>query len=230
VSEIVALARFQAAGYVRSLRALYPLIAVLLLMGVMFADVWGGDAKRMVSAFADMAALMFPIWAFAAQGVLDNQPDTQRDLSGIAAGTKARWISAGLVTAYGVNVALALIPMGWLLGSSAVLGGDPTVMVLGSVLLLLAALPASLVGAWTCRALLPKPSAAVLALLMSCVVILLLGIGPLRWITVPMIGWMSAASTGIDAFTGAFPLVALQIVVWSAVVGAGYVLVRRTRP
>lgn len=230
MSEIIALARFQATGYVRSLRALYPLIAVVLLIAIMFSDVWGGDAKRMLPAFADTAALMFPIWAFAAQGALDSQPDVQRDLSAVAVGTKSRWISAGLLTAYLVNVALAVLPLGWLLGASAVLGASPTVMLLGTALHLLAAIPATLIGAWTCRALLPKPSAAVLALLTSCVVLLLLSIGPLRWVSVPMIGWMRAAGVGADAFAGAFPLVAVQILLWSAVVGAGYVGVRQLRP
>lgn len=230
MTEIIALGRFQATGYVRSLRALYPFIAVVLLIGVLFADVWGGDAKRMLPAFADMAAMMFPIWAFAAKGLIDSQPDAQHDVSAVAVGTKARWIAGGLLTAYVVNLALAILPLGWLVSSSLYLGVDAGVITLGVLLHLLAALPATLVGAWTTRALLAKPSAAVLALLTACVGLLLLSIGPLRWLSVPMIGWMRAAAESPTTFAVEFPGLSVQILVWSAVVTAAYVVVRRRRP
>jgi hypothetical protein len=231
VSHVLALVRFQTMGYVRSLRALQPLIAIVLLISIMFADTWASPStEALVSAFADMAALMVPIWALAAQATFDVQPEEQGDLSAVAAGSRIRWITAGLLTAYVVNLGLGVIGMGWLLAIGVDRGAGAGVLLLGVALHVIAAVPATLIGAWTCRSFLPRPAVSVLSMLFTCVAALLLSLGPLHWISVPMGGWMRAASDGQQTFAAAFPGVAVHTLLWSAVVGAGYVWRRTRRP
>lgn len=224
---MIALTRFMLAGYVRSLRALYPAIATFLLLAVVFTAPVGGR-QGVLSAFADLAALMFPIWAWAARGLLDTEPDTQRQLTAVAGGRLA--IPAGLLACCAVNLCLALVALsvpGLLSVTNQVSIG---VVVFGSLLNLLSALAATVVGSLSSRAILPSPGSSILVLLGGCGLILLLSIGPLRYVSVPMIEWMHAASNGRSAFENAFPWLALRILAWSCVLGACYGWLRRTRP
>jgi hypothetical protein len=70
---------------------------------------------------------------------------------------------------------------------------------------------------------------SIVALLGACVAIVPLSVGPLRWPSVPMIDWMRAAESGPRGFVAALPGLAVHIVAWSALVGGGYVAVRRRR-
>lgn len=49
-------------------------------------------------------------------------------------------------------------------------------------------------------------------------------------LTVPQIEWMRAASHGPSELARVFPLLALRTVAWTAVTGALYAGLRRTRP
>lgn len=104
------------------------------------------------------------------------------------------------------------------------------VMALAVTLHVLVAAAATALGAWTSRAVLASPATSILTLLGTCTAVLVLGMGPLRALTVPMIEWMRAAGAGPGAFTAAFPGFAARIVAWSVLVASGYVYVRRSRP
>jgi hypothetical protein len=230
---VIAVMRFQISGYLRSIRALHPVIALALLLAVVFSSPLGGTPDQIrhgaLNAFGDLATLIFPICAWAARGLLDTEPDAQRHVSAVTAG---RWraIAAGALAAYGFSAALAVIAPVYPLIEAARYGAGPSVTLLGIALMLLSALAATGLGALTSRAVLPSPGTSILVLLGVCAANLLLGLGPLRGLTVPMVEWMRAAGHGSAAFTHAFPALVLRTLGWSAVAGALYSWLRRTRP
>lgn len=228
---MIALIHFQVAGYVRSLRVLQPLIVVtLVVLLVLVQGPSGPDAADLaVRTFGDVAAIMFPIWAWAARALLDTQPDEQRALTATAARRPSAPTWAGLLAAYGVNLFLGVVALTVPL-IHAVLAASPGQAVLtGCALNLLVAVPGTLLGAWTSRALIPDPGVSLLALLGGATALLLLGLGRLSWVSVPMIEWMRSAHDGPAAFVSDFPAIALQLLLWSTAVGAAYVTtVRRS--
>lgn len=96
---IVALARFEVAGYVRSLRVLHAITAEALLIGLVLLAEPPSGPQEVLNTLADSAALMFPIWAWAGRGLLDTEPDTQRYLSAVSIGRRGRAVAAGLLAA-----------------------------------------------------------------------------------------------------------------------------------
>jgi hypothetical protein len=228
---MIALVRFQVSGYVRSQRALYPLVVVALLVILMLLQSPGAEhgAALTVGTLGDLAALMVPIWAWTARALLDTEPDVQRDLSALAAG--GRWAPpiAGLLAAYGTNVALAAMTLAVPVVHGLTFDVGAAVLLAGIALQLLVAVPATLLGGWTARAVIPSPAISMLVLLGGCLMILLVSMGPLAWLSIPMIDWLRAARDGPAVFAAAFPGLALHIAAWSAVVGAAYVGIRRRR-
>ncbi|NDU76018.1 hypothetical protein GWI34_25815 [Actinomadura sp. DSM 109109] len=226
---MIALIRFHAAGYVRSLRVLQPLIVVALVVALVLAQGPSGPdaAELAVRTLADVAAFMFPVWAWAARALLDTQPDEQRALTATASRHPSAW--AGLLAAYGVNVSLGIAALAVPLFQALQAGSPGRAVLVGCVLNLLVAVPGTLLGAWTSRALIPDPGISLLALLGGATALLLLGMGRLSWLSVPMIGWMRAARDGPDDFVSHFPATALHLLAWSAIVATGYLLaLRRT--
>jgi hypothetical protein len=225
---MIALIRFHLDGYVRSLRVLHPLIAVGLVLVIFLFDGPSGPnaADLAVGSYGDVAAFLFPIAAWAARGLLDTEPDGQRDLSSLAVGRRS--VPAGLLAAYLLNLALGAALLGPVLVQGVRAGAGSGATAAGIILTLLVAVPATLLGAWTSRAVLPSQAVSILVLLGGSVLILILGLGPLSWLTLPMIQWLNAAHHGSADFTNALPGIAAQIALWSAVVGGAY-LIKRTR-
>jgi hypothetical protein len=225
--------RFQLSGYIRSVRALHPVLALALLLAIVFSSPLGGNPAQVrqgaLNAVADLAVLIFPICAWAARGLLDTEPDAQRHVSAVAAG---RWraVAAGSAAAYVFSGVLALIAPIYPLTQAAGSGLDAKVMALSVALLPLSALAATALGALTSRAVMPSPGTSILVLLGVCAANLILGLTPLRVMAVPMIDWMRAAGHGPAAFAGAFPLIALRTLAWASLAGALYAWLRRTRP
>jgi hypothetical protein len=225
--------RFQLSGYIRSVRALHPVLALALLLAIVFSSPLGGTPAQVrqgaLNAVADLAVLIFPICAWAARGLLDTEPDAQRHVSAVAAG---RWraIAAESAAAYVFSGVLALLAPIYPLAQAAGSGLDVQVVALSAALLLLSALAATALGALTSRAVLPSPGTSILVLLGVCAANLILGLTPLRLLTVPMIDWMRAASHGPAAFTHAFPFIALRTFTWACLASALYTWLRRTRP
>ncbi|MFD0904713.1 hypothetical protein [Actinomadura sediminis] len=228
---MIAIVRFQAAAYVRSLRVLHPLIVVILVVALVLAQRPGGpDAAALaVGTFGDVAAIMFPVWAWAARALLDTQPDEQRALTASAA--RRRWapVWAGLFAAYGVNLCLGVLALAAPLLHAVSLGSPGTAVGMGLALNALVAATGTLLGAWTSRAVLPSPGVSLLTLLGGATALVLLGLGPLSAVSVPMIDWLRAAHDGPGTFVEDFPGIALHLVVWTGLVGAAYLATDRFR-
>lgn len=227
---MIAYARFQVEGYVRSLRVVYPLVGLALLMAlVLSSQPSKGDSTEaqfrthILGSYGDAAVFMFFICAWATRGLLDTEPDTQRQLSFLAA---RRPLLTSLFAAYVFNVLLVVISLGPQLpvGLQHPPGAALPEML---VMHLLVAVPATALGALCSRAALPSPGTSLIVLLGAGALNLILGIGPLRVLTVPMIEWMRAANDSPAAFEHAFPALALRILAWSAVAGGLYAYLRR---
>jgi hypothetical protein len=227
---MIAVIRFQLSGYLRSVRALHPVLALALLLAIVFSSPLGGTPAQIrhgaLTALADLAALIFPICAWAARGLLDTEPDVQRHLTAVAVG---RWraVGAGTVAAYLFCLVLTLAAPLYVLAQAAGALDAPTALA-GVALLPLSALPATALGALTSRAVIPSTGTSILVLLGVCGLNLIFGLGPLRVVTVPMIDWMREAAHG--DLTRAFPELALRTLGWTVVAGALYGWLRRTRP
>ena len=225
--------RYQLSGYLRSVRALHPVLALALLSAIVFSSPLGGTPAEVrhgaVNAVADLAALTFPICAWAARGLLDTEPDAQRHLSAVAAG-RGRALVAGAIAAYLFSVVLALISPIYPLVQAADAGLRPQDVVAGLALLPLSAAAATALGALTSRAVIPSTGTSILVLLGVCAANLILGLGPLRYLTVPMIDWMRAAGHGPADLTHAFPELAARTLAWTAIAATLYARLRRTRP
>jgi hypothetical protein len=230
---MIAVMRFQLSGHLRSVRALHPVIALALLLAIVFSSPLGGTPDEIrhgaMNALADLAALVFPICAWAARGLLDTEPDAQRHVSAVAVG---RWraMLAGVAAAFVFSAALALAAPIYPLAEASGAGLGVRATLAGVALLPLSALPATALGALTSRAVLPSPGTSILVLLGACGLNLILGLGPLRVLTVPMIEWMRAAGRGPSDLIDAFPVLAARTLAWTAVTGALYAWLRRTRP
>ncbi len=228
---MIALARFQVAGYVRSYRALYPLIVVALLMAILLQQWPATHDPRLypglvAGGYGDSAAFLVPIGAWAARSLLDTEPDVQRDLSWLAVRSPA---AAGLLAGFAVNLALALLLAIFPVAQTISFGLGPGLVLSGLALMVLAAAAATAFGAWTCRAVMPSTVLSVLALIGGFVLLLVLGMGALRAVSIPIVGWVRAAHRGPGHLAGALPGLSLQVVLWCLVVAGGYVTVRRTR-
>lgn len=225
--------RFQLSGYLRSVRALHPVLAMALLLAIVFSSPLGGTPAQVrqgvLNAVADLATLTFPICAWAARGLLDTEPDAQRHVSAVTAG---RWraLAAGTIAAYAFGVVLALLAPLYPLAEAPGSGLDVRTVLLSVALLPLSTLAATALGALTSRAVIPSTGTSILVLLGVCAANLILGLGPLRVVTVPMIDWMRAAGHGPPAFAHAFPALAIRTVAWAAAAIALYAWLRRTRP
>jgi hypothetical protein len=228
---MIALFRFEIAGYLRSLRVLPPLIFIaLLLILVLQGGASGPQAKELATgSLGDVAAFLLPIGAWATRALLDTQPDVQRELSAVSVGGRHIPALAGLLAGYAINLCFAALLIAFPAVQGIAVGLGPATLLAALALIVLVAAAATVLGAWTSRAVITSPGASLLALLAGCTAVLLLSLGPLAWVSIPMIGWLRAAHHGPDAFVSALPAVALHIVLWSTIVGLGYVLVRRRR-
>jgi hypothetical protein len=222
---MIALARFQVAGYLRSWRALQPLIVVLLLLALGLLQ-GSPDAGLAIGTLGDVAAFMFPVWAWTARALLDTQPDEQRALS--AMGTRHH-AAAGVLAAYTVNVGFGVLILALPVAQAFAAGTGAAAISAGLGLSLLAALAATVLGACTGRAVIPDLGVSLLALITGVVAALLLSISPVHPLAVPMAGWLRAAHDGPAAFTAAFPGVALHLALWTLAVGAAYLVLVRAR-
>jgi hypothetical protein len=231
---MIALARFQVSGYIRSYRMLPQVIVVALLMLILFQQ-WPQDDPRfypglIAGAYADAAAFLVPIGAWATRTLLDTEPDVQRDLSLLAAGDRTRTALAGLLGAFTVNAGLAVPLAVFPIAQTISFSLGPGVIANGLALLLVSAAAATAFGAWTSRVIMPSTVAALLTLIGGSVLLVVLSMGALRVISIPLVEWVRAGHRGPSALASALPGLAGRTALWTAVVACGYVAVRRTRP
>ncbi|MGN9906592.1 hypothetical protein ACTMTJ_03465 [Phytohabitans sp. LJ34] len=219
-----ALVRLRLAAFLRTGRALAPLLILLVVLGV----IYGGGKAQAAEAYGFSAAVLFPVVAWQTQILFNVEPDTQRQLSTVAARGLARETAAGLLAALVpalvlVAIALALPwPLGGITGPSVASG-----VVTGVWAHLLLVPPAVLLGALASRAAVGN-AARGLAVLTGCTALAFV-VGtkdsPVPWLAPPLLPTARATVDGLAP--GALTLQTAVAAVWAVVALAGYLTLRR---
>ncbi|MDZ5446201.1 hypothetical protein U2F26_26300 [Micromonospora sp. 4G57] len=228
---MTALVRLRLAGFLRTGRALAPVLAGLLALGVLY----GGGRAQPAEAYGVSAVVLFPVLAWQTKILLDVEPDVQRRLAQVVVGA-ARERAAGLLAAALAalgTVGVALV-FPWLVGgvTGPVGPGDRSIVV-GVALGLwahLLALPAAVaLGALASRAVTGSAGYGLAVLSLGAVGALVLGLSGsvAPWLAPPVMA-TARALTGPLAGPTAL-LLSLWAAVWAAVVLVGYAWRRRSR-
>lgn len=228
---MIALIRFQLAGYLRSTRFLPSLIATFLLLFLVFGQ-WpsGPDSVKLATgSLGDVAAFMVPLSAWTTRSLLDTQPTVQRWITLLAVRRSA---VAGLLAAFTASIALSLLLFAAPLLQSMAVGVPFSTVAAAALLGLLACAAGTFIGAWSSRAIIPDAGASLLVLLATLTVTLLLGLGRLNFLAIPYLDWIKAAHDGPSKLQTSLPAILLHLAVWCVVVAAGYLVTlhRRSTP
>jgi hypothetical protein len=223
-----ALILMRLAGFTRGGRALPPLIAFLVVLGV----IYGGGASPAAAAYGYSAAALFPVLAWQTKLLLDTEPDVQRRLARVAVGARREAV-AGLLAATVVALVICVLSMGtpWLFGAIDTakdpLGGT----LLGALAHLLAVPPAVALGALASRAVTRSVLIGVSVLVVDAVLVVILGLSGsfAPWLVPPVMA--TARELNGDAVPSAATLLLLCVwaLAWCAVALTGYGRFRRTR-
>lgn len=110
---MIALVRLRLAGFLRTGRALAPVLAGLLALGVLY----GGGRAQPAEAYGVSAVVLFPVLAWQTKILLDVEPDVQRRLARVVLGP-ARERAAGLLAAAvaGLGTVAVALVFPWLVG------------------------------------------------------------------------------------------------------------------
>ncbi|WP_422736971.1 hypothetical protein ACN263_26455 [Micromonospora sp. WMMD729] len=226
---MTALVRMRLAGFLRTGRALAPLLAGLVVLGTLY----GGGRSQPAEAYGVSAVVLFPVLAWQTKILLDVEPDVQRRLAQVTVGV-ARERLAGLLAAGAaalVAVAVALL-FPWLVGgvTGPVEPGDRSVSVgiaLGLWAHLLAVPAAVALGALASRASVGGAAYGVAVLALGVVGAVALGLrGSIAPWLVPPIMATARATAGDAAALTLLGLTAWALA-WSVVVTVGYLWRRR---
>ncbi len=226
-----ALVAMRVAAFVRSGRAVMPLVATAIVLAVLY----GGGRTGAPDGYGVSALILFPVLAWQSKLLLDTDPDVQRGLARVAVGPRREW-SAGLLAAALAGlflVAVALVTPWPLGGMRGPLDGEPSLgagIALGVWAHLLAVPAAVALGALASRAVTRGVVAGVLVLVGGGVLAIVLGLrdSVAPWLVPPL---MAAAR----ALGGAGPTAAdvlmltAHAVAWAASAVAGYAWLRRRR-
>ncbi|GAA4715346.1 hypothetical protein [Phytohabitans rumicis] len=227
---MTAMIRMRLSGFVRTGRALAPLLTALVVLGV----IYGGGQAQAGEAYGFSAAVLFAVVAWQTQILLNVEPDVQRQLSIVALGRLGREIAAGLlaalVPALGL-VALALVlpwPIGGITGPER--PGDPSLVsgvVAGVWAHLLLVPPALLLGALASRAVVGNAARGLAVLAGGTILAFVFGTkgSPVPWLAPPLLPTARATVDGLEPTA-----LALQTAVasgWALVALAGYFALRR---
>jgi len=216
------------AGFVRGGRALAPLIAVLVELGI----IYGGGASPAAVAYGYSAVALFPVLAWLTKLLLDTEPDVQRRLARLSVGP-AREATAGLLAALVLSLAVCVAAMAapWLfhgIDTSVALGSG---IALGVLAHLLAVPPAIAVGALASRAVTGSIRLGVTVLAVAAVLVVVLGLtGSFApWLVPPVMATARALNDPAVPPAGELALLTGWAAVWCAVAFAGYGWLRRAR-
>ncbi|GAA2488948.1 hypothetical protein [Winogradskya humida] len=228
----IALARMRLVALVRGGRILAPLIAGLVVLGI----IHGGGQSPAASAYGYSAAMLFPVFAWLTKVVLDAEPDVQRRLARVAVGA-ARESAAGALAAVAAGLAFTVVAIAVPLVMGAIGPPKPgeTSIVAGVGLGVLAhvlALGAGVaLGSVACRAVTRTVRNGVVVLVTGSVLVVVLGLrGSIAPWSVPPVMAVSRALAEVPVPSpGAFLLLVGWAVVWCGAVLAGYAAVRRRR-
>ncbi|MER5337622.1 hypothetical protein [Micromonospora sp. NPDC002717] len=229
---MTALLRLRLAGFLRTGRALAPLLAGLVALGVLY----GGGRAQPGEAYGVSAVVLFPVLAWQTKVLLDVEPDVQRRLAQALVGVRRERL-AGLLAAgvAGLGTVVVALVFPWLVGGVAgPVGPDDRSVPLGLAVGLwahLLAVPAAVaLGALASRACAGSAGYGVAVLALGGVGAVALGLSGsvAPWLAPPVMATARAAAGDLAASTVA--LLTGWAVAWSAVAGAAYLWRRRTRP
>lgn len=230
LTAVAGLVRMRLTGFVRTGRALAPLLTLLVLLGV----IYGGGQAQAGEAYGFSAAVLFPVVAWQTQILLNVEPDVQRQLSLVAVGRLGREVAAGLlaagVTALGLVVLALLVP--WPIGgiTGPQRPDDPSLasgVVAGVWAHLLLVPPALLLGALASRAAVGNAARGLAVLAGGTVLAFVLGTerSPVPWLAPPLLPTARATVTGLDP--AELALQTALALAWAAAGLAGYLALRR---
>jgi len=230
---MTSLIRMRLAGFVRGGRVLAPLIAGLVVLGV----IHGGGQSSAAPAYGYSAVMFFPVFAWLAKLVLDAEPDVQRRLARVAVGP-AREATAGALTAAVLGAVFCVVAIVAPLALGAIRGperpDEPSTaagIVLG-VLAHLVSLAAGIgLGALASRAVTRTVRVGVTVLVAGAVLGVVLGLqGSIApWLVPPVMASARALSAVPLPPAGEFWLLGGWAVLWCAVVFTAYGWLRRRR-
>jgi hypothetical protein len=223
-------------GYLRGYYAIAPAVAGLIVL----ATLYGGGVTRPEEAYGVSALVLFPVLAWQAQILFNSEPDVQRRLARLAAGTPAREITAGLlaaaVAALPTLVVALILP--WVFRSVGPVEPEDSVapLSLGAALAVgiwahLLVIPAAIaLGGFASRAVSRSRAIGVVALVAGSLLAILLGLeaSPVPWLAPPLMATARAATQGISI--AGVSWLTIWAVAWSAVAIAGYWRIRLRRP
>jgi hypothetical protein len=231
---VIALVRMRIAGFVRGGRALAPLIAGLVVLGV----IYGGGASQAAPAYGYSAAVLFPLLAWQTKLVLDAEPDVQRRLARLAVGARREALAgllAAVVLASAVCVLamLAPLPFGAIRGPAH--GSDEPSLAAGvlvGVLAHLLALPAGVaLGALASRAVTRTVRNGLIVLVLGAVLVVVLGLNGsvAPWLVPPVMATARELAARRLPSAGMYLQLCLRALAWCVVAYVGYGLLRRRR-
>jgi len=223
---MTALILMRLAAFIRTGRFIPPLIAALVLLGILY----GGGQAAIAEAYGVSALMMFPILAWQTKLLLDTEPDVQRRMALVALRSRRREAVGGMTAAAVVAVPVVLIAMAlpWIV--DAVQPVDVGAgLLLGFWAHLIVIPPALALGALSSRVVAGTAGRAAAILTGGIILALVLGLhgSPVPWLAPPLVSTARSLAQGV---TGA-PLVGLTAwaLVWAAVALAGYGWLRRAR-
>jgi hypothetical protein len=223
-----ALVAMRLAGFVRGGRALAPLIAVLVELGILY----GGGASPAAVAYGYSAAALFPVLAWLTKLLLDAEPDVQRRLARLAVGP-AREAVAGLLASILLALAVCAAAMAapWLFHGIETNSAVGSGIALGVLAHLLVVPPAVAVGALASRAVTGKVRTGVAVLVVGSVLVVVLGLqGSFApWLVPPVMATARALNDAAVPAAATLALLAGWALAWGAVAFAGYGWLRRAR-
>lgn len=226
------LVRTRVAGLLRTGRVLAPAIATLVAVGVLY----GGGAPPADEAYGVSAVLLFPILAWQSKLLLDTEPDDQRRLMAVAAGSRVRELVAGLGAAMLVAVASIVVAMvaPWLVGGVRVAPAPDAPglvegLAVGAWAHLIAVPGAVALGALASRVVTRTAGRGVIVLAAGAVLSIVLGLddSPAPWLAPAGMATARAIRTGLDP-AGVTVLTAYAVA-WAAALLVIYAWLRRSR-
>ena len=223
-----ALVRMRLTGFLRGGRALAPLIAVLVVLGV----IYGGGPSPAAVAYGYSAAALFPVLAWLTKVLLDTEPDAQRRLARLAIGP-GREATAGVLAAGAQALAVCVLAMAapWFFnGIDTEVAVAPGVA-LGVLAHLLAIPPALALGALASRAVTRSVRNGVTVLVVAAVLVVVLGLqGSIApWLVPPVMATARVLNDATVPPAGTLALLCGWALAWCATAFAGYGWVRRAR-
>ncbi|GIF94927.1 hypothetical protein [Catellatospora citrea] len=225
---MIALTRMRLHAFVRTGRAVAPLIAALAVLSILY----GGGQAEAREAYGVSALVVFPVLAWQTKILLDVEPDVQRRLARVALGSARREIVAGLLAAAtaGLGTIAVALAVPWISGGVKT-GPDslPRILLIGLGVHLLALGPAVVLGALSSRAVTRTAGTGAAVLVTGSVLAIVLGLqgSPAPWLVPPLMAATRFTTSGGSTLT-ALTLTA-HAALWTAATAWAYAHLRRTR-